>query len=401
MLTVPQLTAWTDAAWTPAYTMMSRREQVEKQTAKELSEQATAIRSKWTGLVGKTIATLIEGLAKSHLEWLPILNDIRTILQHVTGELTDRQHELRGLLATAAYQRYVVDDPGYCNLPPGLPAFKTMADIIQRMELLVAAQRLTNAIRTKLLDASGDDELAAISLARLADTTLPSLIDGPLDLTDAGIRMQTLTNSQDEYGSCVTLASLMGIGLANPDFIRRHVTWDPSTGQYTITLYDPHTREPIQVGVRPSEIESKASDLGGTDLPTYLSVYEAALEKQFGEDYTEAQSLGNALPVITGKRPHPVAVDQIGHTINHQPPGTVIADNMNQPPGTDPVKLLCPGHAYTVTGVDAAGNITLTNPWGPQGGFSNGDTYYPGSVSLTSDEYSLWVGRTIALDQPY
>jgi hypothetical protein len=36
--------------------------------------------------------------------------------------------------------------------------------------------------------------------------------------------------SQDRYGDCTTLSTLIGIAHSDPDFVYLHMAWDPTTG---------------------------------------------------------------------------------------------------------------------------------------------------------------------------
>ena len=82
-------------------------------------------------------------------------------------------------------------------------------------------------------------------------------------------------------------------------------------------------------------------------------------------------------------------------TLGTKPPGVVTVDTCYgdpQPANVDPAKRVVPGHAYSVVSVDANGNVTVQNPWGPAGGY-HGGKYYPGVVTLTPEEYHRWFGQ--------
>jgi hypothetical protein len=400
MLTVVQLSSWSKAAWEAGRQMVDDRTAAELTTAAQLDEAAATIEKSWEGAAGGAIASTLRELAKRHREWLPILAEVCNVLTTVATATAGHQADLAVAVKDAQSLGITVNDSGSCSMPD-LPFPTSPQAVIDRIKLWYATMQDTRRIRTILVQATGDDLLAATALSRLADVALPSADDGPLDLTDAGIRMQVDTNDQDGYGDCVTLSTLMGIARNSPDFVRRHLSYNAATGTYSVVLYDPKTGLPITVLVDPTKLPVEGSQQAATGDVTFLSVYEQALRQQFGDEYTKGQSIGNPAMAITGKPAESVSVGDLSSVLGTKPPGTIVAGVYNsQMPGTDPSKLLCPGHAYNVVSVDSAGSITLANPWGPQGGFHD-NTYYPGRVTLTPDEYKRWVGGTVAVKQPY
>lgn len=400
MLTVSQLSSWSPGTWAPAMTMIDVRRASEERSARELEDAATQIQQTWTGNAARVMVAALRQEAAVHREWAPILTDVSQILQAAITSTSARQSDLAGDVAKADRLDIGVSDPGYCSMP-SRPFPTSVAEIATWIALFYTTTTLTRSIRLTLTRATGDDLLSATALARLVDVTAPDAHDGPLDLSDAGIRMQADTNGQDRYGDCVTLSTLMGIARTDPDFIRQHMRWDESAGVYVVTLYDPDTGRPIDVRVDPSTLPLEGSDQAGTSDPTLFSVYEQALRQRFGDDYTAGQTIGHPAPVITGHAAEDVDVDEIGSVLSTRPPGTVVAGVYQDQGTVDPAKRLCSGHAYNVVAVDASGNVTLANPWGPQGGFNSENQYCPGRVTLTPDEYRRWVGGTVAVKQPY
>ncbi len=402
-LTVSQLQGWSPSVWQSGQRMVTDRIQVETETAAQLRASAARLEESWQNPNLPVMIPMLIGLAMQHEAWIPTLTEVGTILTDVIRLTSKNQISLTVQLANAASLSARVDDAGYAHMPEGLPAPTTVEEQQERFKLMIAVWRVTTAIREVLVKATGDDTLAAAAIARLCVEELPSGFDGPLDLSDAGIEMAVETNTQDGYGDCSMLANLLGLARANPQWVRDHIQWDAASGMYKVTLYDPNTGQPITTYVDPSVLPSATADQASTNDPTIFSVYEQALRQQFGNEYVTGQTIEHPSAVLTGKGGEyagPPSAAAARDVLNTQPPGVVVAGPVNQPAGVDPSKMLAPGHAYNVASVDAAGNVTLINPWGPQGGYGEDGHYYPGEVTLTADEYQRWVVGSSTMRQP-
>lgn len=92
-------------------------------------------------------------------------------------------------------------------------------------------------------------------------------------------------------------------------------------------------------------------------------------------------------------------MDELAQTVNGPPPGVATAGvaPWNDQGNVDPNKKLASGHEYRISAVDTKNQtVTLKNPWGPEG--ANG---YPGTVTLTYDEYKKWVTGTTETRPPF
>jgi hypothetical protein len=271
------------------------------------------------------------------------------------------------------------------------------------LRYLTYARQQTLRAREVLMQADGRDREASTALLGMIGIDLPPTNDGPIDLTDEGILLQADLNGQDRYGDCTTLSTLIAIAHSDPGFVRRHLHWDPSTGTYQVTLYD--DGKPVTVNVDPSTLPTDGSQQAATNKPSWLSVYEQAIEQQFGdvhngqfEDVPIGRITGHDVPLGP-----PPSADDIRHGMNQDPPAVITADTANapaQPDDVDPAKRVVHGHTYAVRGLDSDGNVILQNPWGPTGGWTDGK-YYPGEVHLTPEEYRKWFSNGAVLNPPY
>lgn len=399
MLSLSSLLTFTDQHWNIFLLAVDARKKQETQAAVDLQTAAQNVRLAWNDAIGQAIAAAIERRAQQHLEFVPILDDVKQIIGDATKQIVTCKDKMVMLIASAVQDGITIDNSGYAHMPANW-----WQNTIPRMwELYNRTLQVNAESRTLLVQATGYDNMAAAAIYRLMDRELPYVDDGPLDLTDAGISMAVELNSQGGYGDCAVLSMLLSIARDNPDFVREHMKWDPATGTYQVTLYDPNTGQPIVVSVDPNKLQGGARSAGTGD-PTWLSIYEQALRQQFGDPAVGGQTLTNPAMALTGKNADYTSnpdFQDMRDTLNQRPPGAVTAGvYADQGPGVDPSKRLVSGHAYSVAGFDANGNIILRNPWGPGGGYIDG-TYYPGEVHLTPAEYQRWVGGTSTVRQPF
>lgn len=407
MTTVTDLLAFDPATWQRSAEWARKRAKTAAETQTELTTQAAAIDKAWPDPVGAMASAELREQAASFGELATAFDDGATVIDDAAGQMTDRKDELTQLQADVAGHPHLDGPDDHGNVRSTLP-FPTIfppdvPKIIEFFQCRSLAGQQTLKAREILMRADGHDRQSTIALMALVGIDLPPSTDGPIDLSDTGIVLQADLNSQDRYGDCVSLATLVSIAHSDPDFIREHMVYDPATGTYRVTLYE--DGRPVTVSVDPDDLPADGSDqAGGTGNPSFLAVYEQALEQQFG-DIEDGQTLETPMERITGQDSDnggTLSPEEIREALDRDPPAiitTATSGAEDQPDDVDPTKRVVDNHAYTVRGVDADGNIVLQNPWGPNGGW-DGDQYYPGEVHLTPDEYERWFNGSSVADLP-
>ena len=404
MITVSQLTGFDRSTWDEFAAWARARAKAARETSTDLYVEASRVELSWPDHNGARAARRLRAEAQSHGELATQLATTGTSITDACTEMAEESTKLRTVAALVAQHEHLVgpDEAGRVTESTGEVDLRSVLEHIN----CVAALQLTLRARTALVRATGLDNQTRLILLGGAGTGTQTAADGPLDLSDTGIALQAEVNAQDRFGSCVTLATLLGLASADPSFIRRHMKWDPDTRSYRVTLY--RFGIPVTTSVPLSSVHANGSDVAGASgHPTWLSVYEQAIEQVFG-DIEDGQLVRTGLARITGQQA-PLwvepSVQDIERALAQDPPGTVVAGTSGghpQPHDVDPAKRLVPNHAYSVRGIDAAGNVVLQNPWGPSGGYAK-DTkrYYPGVVRLTPAEYRRWFGTGVVANPPY
>lgn len=407
MVTVSQLAAFDPAGWDAVSTWADAMCKQETKVQQELDSQADNVEKSWPSLVGQLAAGVLRDRATAHGELATDYDDGCTVIHTCSyaGDgrpgLTQLKTDLENLQQTVAGTPHMEgpDDNGVVTSNFQL----TFPKIFDYLESMTLARQLTVQVQEVLVKADGRDREGVIELYGLLGLSLPPTTDGPVDLTDDGILLQADLNEQDRYGDCVTLSTLISLVHSDPSFVRDHMKWDPGTGTYQVTLYK--DGQPVTVSVDPDKLPSDGSQEASTNKPTWLSIYEQALQQEYG-DIKDGQPLEDPMARITGQKPDvsypPASVDDIQRALDRHPPAVITTGTSGaseeQPDDVDPAKRVVPDHAYSVKGVDADGNIVLQNPWGPNGGYYDG-TYYPGEVHLTPEEYHKWFGGSAVLNR--
>lgn len=401
MITVTQLAGFEPTGWRSESTWARNRAASATDAQHELEAQAAALEKNWPDFVGGLAAASVRSLAASQGELATDYRDGASVIDDAADNVGGLRDQIRQLQATVAADPRVSgpDEQGFVQstVPLSLPR------LIECLKALTYARQLTLSAREVLMQADGRDREASIALLALLGVDLPPSNDGPIDLTDHGILLQADLNGQDRYGDCTTLSTLIALAHSDPGFFRQHLQWDPSTGTYQVTLYDHGT--PVTVSVDPDTLPTDGSQQAATNKPSFLSIYEQAIQQHFG-DVTNGQFENVPISRITGHDVPlgpPPSPDDIRAGMNQHPPAVITADTANapqQPDDVDPSIRVVPGHTYAVRGLDSSGDIVLQNPWGPNGGWHDG-TYYPGEVHLTPDEYRRWFSNGAVLNPPY
>lgn len=401
MITVSQLKAFDAASWGTGGEWARSEAKLATEIATEVEAQAHQLAKAWPSWVGQLAVNALNNLALSYTELAVSYTDAATVIDDATTTMTGLRAQILQVESdvVARPQLSGPDDTGAVTSTIKF----TLDTLIEFFQGLGHAHQLTLKAREILMQATDQDRTASIALLALIGVDLPPSNDGPIDLSDDGIVLQADLNSQDRYGDCTTLSTLISIAHSDPDFVRRHMEWDPATGTYQVTLYD--NGKAVTVSVDPSTLPTDGSQQAATNKPSWLSIYEQAIQQQFGditdgkfEDVPIARITGHDVPLGP-----PPSADDIRKAMDHDPPGVVTADTANapqQPDGVDPSKRVVPGHTYSVRGVDPDGNVILQNPWGPAGGWHDGK-YYPGQVHLTPEEYEKWFSNGAVLNPPY
>lgn len=411
MITASQLRSFSGSSWTGVADWSRGLAAASKQTAADLKAQAASVRTSWPDVIGNLVAKALDDRAAAHEELAVAYTDAGVVIDTSVTNIQNLQNDLKTAEAWVVSLKYVSeDDDGTCHstyqvnyAAAALSPVAAAYELAQWYYYRSLATQATVKIREILIRATDQDRQATIALLRIVGITLPPTNDGPIDMSDSGISFQADANQQDQYGDCTTLSTLIGIAHSNPQYIRDHMKWDAAKGKYIVTLYE--NGKPVEVEVDPAKLHTDGSQTAATNKPTWLSVYEAAIQQKYG-DIKNGQWENVPIERITGQKVPlgpPPDVQTIKDTLGTKPPGVVTVDTTNgssQPDNVDPAKRVCPAHTYNVKGVDADGNIVLQNPWGPSGGYHNGK-YYPGEVHLTPEEYKKWFGNGGVLKAPY
>lgn len=197
-------------------------------------------------------------------------------------------------------------------------------------------------------------------------------IEGPV--VEGGV--QPTDVQQGALGDCWLISSMQGVAAANPELIEQNIR-DNGDGTYTVTLYD--DGKPVEVTVS-DEFPAVNGD------PTYADnegsrelwplLYEKAMAQHMGGSYDDLDGdwPSRAIEAITGQ---PVTTYDEGFLPwdNKDLPshgdlratledGGVIIASTNGDGDKASAGELVSNHAYTVTGIDEDGNVTVQNPWG-------------------------------------
>lgn len=398
MTTVSDLEAFDAGVWQQPAEWCRTQSKAVTETQGELVAEAAAIDRSWPDPVGAMASAALRDQAASYGELATGYDDGATVIEDAAGG-PGGLGELHDDLVTAKSEVVAhphmdgPDDNGVVRSTIRFTLTLDLSKYVEYFQCATYANQQTLRIREILMRADGRDRQATVQLMGLVGVQLPPTTDGPIDLSDTGIVLQADLNSQDRYGDCVSLSTLISIAHSDPDFVRDHMKWDPATGTYQVTVYD--DGKPVTVSVDPTTLPADGSDqAGGTNNPSWLAVYEQALEQQFG-DIEDGQTLETPMERITGNdsdNGDTLSPDEIREALDRDPPAVITTATSGadeQPADVDPTKRVVEGHAYTVRGVDSDGNIVLQNPWGPNGGW-DGEQYYPGEVHLTPDEYRRW-----------
>lgn len=402
MITVSQLAAFDPTTWSSVADWARTMGKTSTKTQKELEAQAVAVEKAWPSFVGRLAAAALRDQATSHGELATSYDDAATVIDDTATGMTDLRTQIEALQKQVAGTPHLEgpDDAGVVtsNYPFSL------GKIIDYLQSLTHARQLTLSARQILMQAEGRDRTGVIALMALIGIDLPPTNDGPIDLTDEGIVLGADLNGQDRYGDCTTLSTLIALAHSDPSFIREHLQWDEESGTYRVTLYD-DDGNPVTVNVDPSTLPTDGSDTAATNRPSWLSIYEQAIQQQYGdipngqfEDVPIRRITGHDVPLGP-----PPSADTIRDGMDQDPPAVITADTANapeQPDDVDPSKRVVPGHTYAVRGLDGDGNVILQNPWGPNGGWHDGK-YYPGEVHLTPEEYQRWFSNGAVLNPPF
>jgi hypothetical protein len=174
--------------------------------------------------------------------------------------------------------------------------------------------------------------------------------------------------------------------------------WQNPDGTWTVKLYK--DGEPVYIQVEPSVPENSVKDADGDD--NWLSVYEKAAAEYFGGDYEDIDGgwPDDAFEAITGQKSNDLGesnLDDIRDSLSDGPVSVTTEgeDSFWWWQNDVDDKGIVPNHAYIVDTVENHVNpdtgdeeqmIHLLNPWGPNGGYHDGEQMY-GDVWLTEDEY--------------
>ncbi len=397
MMRISTLTAFDPAAWDATAASLGQSAAKLRATATELRTIATMLPTVWNsrateGAVEqlKAVALATEGIADQQ-KWAA------QILTTAARNVAARKAEVIAAMNVTVGQPVLVADDGTVTLSPAANTLPAIARTVYEGW----ARHMTLTLREILARADAEVTAKDAAMRALAAEAIPTPTSGPIDLDDASIRLTIDANQQDGYGDCVTLSMLSGKGRADPDWVRRHMVWDPATKRYKVTVYDPVTGKASTVSVDPTTLPARGAQAYGHGQPTWMSVMEEAYRQQ---NPSIIDGAGAAHPdvakMVTGQTVTRDAgsFDDIRQTLKGPPPGNVVVGTSgrteDQPADVDPTKrtvVTATGgtHAYSVRGFDSAGNIVLQNPWGPQGGYLGGK-FYPGELHLTEAEFKKW-----------
>lgn len=207
--------------------------------------------------------------------------------------------------------------------------------------------------------------------------------------------------NQQGLGDCWVLASLAAVAGNDPEFIAEHITYDPETDEYIVTLYE--NGEPVDVRVDNSFMTGEDGEryiygVGDDGQPNFASIYEKALAEHYGEDYGDiwGGDPAKALETITGQKtesqsfnPNPLAFWETAASSEGIKERLDDGEHvvLSTKSDLDDDSPIVGNHAYTVVDVRDDGSVVLYNPWG-----SNPDSDYveeglePGEIVVPADE---------------
>lgn len=213
--------------------------------------------------------------------------------------------------------------------------------------------------------------------------------------------------NQGQIGDCWLLAGIGSVAQVLEregkldEFLEEHMrpVGDPPT-HWVVTLYE--DGEPVEVTVEAKSVDGGVRGADGE--PNWLSIYERAAAEHRGGSYDDIDGgfSNEAMELMTGQ-----SADKDGE-LNFDAIEDKLSDGQAISVGTEDVKDddfdwvwesdevnrtdVVPNHAYVVVDVktndDGEKVIVLANPWGPSGGYMEGDDdLKSGTLELTEDEY--------------
>lgn len=181
---------------------------------------------------------------------------------------------------------------------------------------------------------------------------------------------------QGALGDCWLISTMRGVAAANPELIADNIRANDD-GTYTITLYE--RGEPVEVTVT-AEFPAVDGDPTYADNEGERELWPLLYEKAM------AQHMGGSYEDLDGDWPSRAIEAMTGEPVQTYDEGFFPWDNKDLPPAADLRSRLEDGgviiastngdgdkasagelvsnHAYTVTGIDDDGNVTVQNPWG-------------------------------------
>lgn len=384
-ITVARLVRFDPGPWAARAEAFRRAAEQSADQAHALRHTAESIREAWRDTIGDMIATRCEERAQE-VEFLgTLLPNLANILTDAAAQMQVLRVTLLQVLSVARANQITVLDSGLAFPTPDTGLLDPTV-LIRRISL---ARAIAAHVGHILRSASVVDQGAATALALALGFRIPPFDLGPLDFSDQGIRDQANDDAQGSVPLCAWLAPLVSLGRANPEFIRRHVVWDPVSQTYEVTMYDPETGAPQRTTVDPRNLSDPDPRDAYTGEPNFLSIYVQALRQLHPEITSSNFPLTGKIVLgrsYTETQAATTSFDSIRRTLTTTPPGAVMVATTNAPdPQPDNVpadKKIISNHAYSVVGFTDDGKIMLQNPHGPGAP--------PHVVELTEDEYARW-----------
>lgn len=354
-LTIGALLAFETSGWEAAAELLRASAGRCGEAAQALHAVADRMAEAWDDEVGEAIARRCRvqaGLLEAQAAALEPATRLLEDGAHTMGSAAD---ELRALARRAEAMGLRPTEEGWAPARPpaadplelakgdaGRAAVRSIAaDILHRADLI------DRHLATVLSEATG------VGLARF-DL-------GPLPLTDAGLALAADLTAQGPTAQSPWVAALMALAGSNPAHLRDHLAWNQDAEAYTVTLYDPATRNPVPVVVDPARLPEFPSN-AMTQGADFVGVYTAALEARFPGEVGATR----AGELLLGRRheqlsPGQFSVDELRSTLEGPRPGAVL---VTTGPVTGQGDVL-PGHTYAASAVTPDGGIVLRNPHGP------------------------------------
>ena len=223
---------------------------------------------------------------------------------------------------------------------------------------------------------------------------------------------------QDALGDCYFVATLGALANARPDIIKDAIKYDPTTGNFTVTLHDGGKTKSVTVtqadlAYNVQRQGGSTVDNTGADTPVWPAVMETAFAKMkdsnpgngLKEGFDKIAGGGwadDALETITGSRGTKIEYSkgffesddsalgklgkQIDAALGNGRPLTLSTDPENRSlweaiTGKEGKQDgLVDNHVYMVEGIKKNGNdytLTLRNPWGTNAGVEGGSVSGP------------------------